>query len=87
MAFKGRDPIRSKIAIDNKITEQVNSFNYLGNLISYETGMGIDAKLNAYLRITDIVNNVFRPKKTLNKNRIKVYNMLALPTLLDGSDN
>ena len=36
MAFKGRDPVRSKIVIDNKITEQVNSFNYLGNLIYYE---------------------------------------------------
>ena len=36
MAFKGRDPVRSKIVIDNKITEQVNSFSYLGNLIYYE---------------------------------------------------
>jgi hypothetical protein len=87
MAFKGRDRIRSKIVIDNKITEQVNFFNYLGNFMSYETEMGTDAKLNAYLRITDIINNVFRPTKTLNKNRIKVYNMLALPTLLDCSDN
>ena len=36
MAFKGRDPVRTKIVIDNKIIEQVNSFNYLGNMISYE---------------------------------------------------
>jgi hypothetical protein len=35
-AFKGRDPTRSKIAINNKITEQVNIFNYLGNFVSYE---------------------------------------------------
>ena len=35
MAFKGRDPVRTKIVIDNKIREQVNSLNYLGN-ISYE---------------------------------------------------
>jgi hypothetical protein len=34
MAFKGQDPIRSKIVINNKIIEQVNSLNYLGNLIS-----------------------------------------------------
>jgi hypothetical protein len=33
MTFKGRDPVRSKIVIDNKIIEQVNSFNYLGNLM------------------------------------------------------
>jgi len=36
MTFKGRDPVRTKILIDNKIAEQVNSFNYLGNMISYE---------------------------------------------------
>ena len=29
MAFKGRDPVRTKIVIDNKIIEQVNLFNYL----------------------------------------------------------
>jgi retron-type reverse transcriptase len=32
-AFKGQDPVRTKIVIDNKIIEQVNSFNYLGNMI------------------------------------------------------
>jgi hypothetical protein len=45
--------------------------------------MDIDNKLNNYLRITDIINNAFRPKKT----RIKLYNTLALPTLLYGSEN
>jgi hypothetical protein len=39
--------------------------------------------LNNYLKITDIVNNVFGPKKT----RIKLYNILALPNLLYGSKN
>jgi transcription initiation factor TFIIIB Brf1 subunit/transcription initiation factor TFIIB len=34
MAFKGRDPVKTKIVIDIKIIEQVNSpFNYLGNMI------------------------------------------------------
>ena len=27
MAFRGRDPVRTKIVIDNKIMEKVNSFN------------------------------------------------------------
>jgi len=35
MAFKGQDPVRTKIAIDNKIIEKVNLFNCLGNMISY----------------------------------------------------
>jgi len=35
METKGQDPVRTKIVIDNKTVEQVNSFNYLGD-ISYE---------------------------------------------------
>ena len=40
MAFEGRDPVRTEIVIDNKIIEQVSSFNYLGNMISYEKKIG-----------------------------------------------
>jgi hypothetical protein len=36
MAFKGRDPTRSKILINNKTIEQLNTFNYLGNMVSCE---------------------------------------------------
>jgi hypothetical protein len=49
--------------------------------------MDIDNKLNNYMKITVIINNVIRPKKTLKKTRIKLYNTLALPTLLYGSEN
>jgi len=61
MAFKGRDPVRTKIVIDNKIIEQVNLFNYLENMISYEGEMDIDNKLSNFFKITGILNNVFRP--------------------------
>ena len=33
LAFKGGDQVRSKIVLDNKIIEKVNSFHYVGNLI------------------------------------------------------
>ena len=42
-------------------------------------------KLHNYLKITGIINNMFRPQNTL-KNRIKLYNTLALPVLLYGSE-
>jgi len=71
MAFKGRDPVRTKIVIDNKIIEKVNLFNYLGN-ISYERELDIDNKLNHFLKITGILNNVFRQQKKLKKTRIKL---------------
>jgi hypothetical protein len=66
MAFRGRDPVRTKIVTDNKIIEQVNLFNYLGN-ISYDKELDIDNKLHNYLKITGILNNVFEPQKLLRK--------------------
>ena len=63
MAFKGWDPVRTKIVVDNKIIEQVNLFNYLGNMIPYEGELDIDNKLNNFLQITGILNNVFRQQK------------------------
>jgi hypothetical protein len=38
------------------------------------------------LKITGILNNVFSPQKTFKKTRIKLYNTLALPDLLYGSE-
>jgi len=55
-------------------------------VISYEGELDIDNKLNNFLKITGILNNVFRPQKTLKKTRIKLYNTLALPVLLHGSE-
>jgi len=86
MEFNGRDPLRTEIVIDNKITEKINSLNYLGNMISYEKEMDIDNKQHNYFKITGIINNVFRPQKTLKKTRIKLYNTLALPVSLYGSE-
>jgi hypothetical protein len=65
MAFKGRVPVRTKIVIDNQIIEQVNSINYLENMISYEKELDIDNKLHNSLKITVIINNVVRPEKKL----------------------
>ena len=54
-------------------------------MISFEKESDIDNKLHNYLKITGIINNLFKPQKTLNKTRIKLYNTLALPVLLYGS--
>ena len=62
VAYKGQEPVRSKIVIDNKIIEQVNSFLYSENLKPYEEELDIENKLNNYSKTTGIVNNMFRPK-------------------------
>ena len=55
-------------------------------MISYEGELGSDNKLNKFLKITVVLNNVFRPQKALKKTRMKLYNTLALPVLLYGSE-
>ena len=67
MPFKGRDPVRTKIVINNKIIVKVNSLNYLGNVISYEKELVIYNKLHNYFKITGTINIVFKPQKPLRK--------------------
>jgi hypothetical protein len=55
-------------------------------MISYEKELDIDNKLHNYLKLTGFLNNVFRPQKALKKTRTKLYNTLALPVLLYGSE-
>jgi len=54
-------------------------------MISYEREFYIDKKLHNYLKITGILNKVFRQQTTLKKTTIKLYNTLALPVVLYGS--
>ena len=54
-------------------------------MISYEGELDIDNKLNNFFKLTGILNNVFRPQKTLRKTRTKLYNTLALSILVYGS--
>jgi len=67
MIFKGRNPVRTKMVVDNKIIEQVNLFNCLGSVKSCEGELDTVNKLNKFLKITGILNNVFRPQKPLRK--------------------
>jgi hypothetical protein len=49
--------------IQDKVKEKVKSFKYLGNTMSYERELDIGNKSNSHLKITGILNNVFRPQK------------------------
>ena len=48
---------------DNNHIVVVKLFNYLGNMISYEKELNMDNKLHNYLKITGILNDVFKPQK------------------------
>ena len=49
--------------------------------------MDIDNKLNNYLKIIGITNNMLRPQETLEKTRIKLYNTPGLAASLHRSEN
>jgi hypothetical protein len=87
MAFRGKEPKRSKIVIDNKSVELMNTFNYLGTSVSYENKKDIDSKISTFIKITGMINNIFKPSKVRNNTRIKLYSTLALPVLLYGSES
>jgi len=67
MAFYGRDLVRTKIVIGNKIIEQVNLFKYLGNTISYGGELDVDNKKQNILKITGILIICLNHKKPLRK--------------------
>jgi hypothetical protein len=56
-------------------------------LIFYKKEVDVDNKLSNYLKITGIINNTFKPQKTLKKTGLKLYSTLALTDLLCGSQN
>jgi hypothetical protein len=85
-AFKGTEPIRSKIVIDNMKLEQVNTFTYLGRKISYQEEKDIHSKITNFLQILGLLNNTLKPNVVQISTRLKLYKILALPTLLYGSE-
>jgi len=82
VAFKGPVPVRTKTVIDKKIIEQVNLYNCLENMISYEKELYIDNKLHNYLKITGILKNVFRPRKNSDENKNKIIQYTGPPSIV-----
>jgi hypothetical protein len=78
---------KNQLEVNNKIIEQVNSFNFLGNLISCEKEVEIDKKMNKYLKNTGVSNNMLTQHKPLKKTQMKQHNTLPLPALLHSSEN
>lgn len=86
MANWGKIPIRSKIVVDDKIIEQVSSFNYLGCEISTEKDKDTEKKLTRFQMICGTIHNTLK-NKTRPDTRMKFYNTMAIPTLLYGCES
>jgi hypothetical protein len=65
----------------------VNTFNYLRTSVQYENKKYIDSKISKFLKITGIINDIFKPNNVRKNTRIKLYSTLALPVLSYGSES
>jgi hypothetical protein len=86
MAFRGREPIRSKICINNEILKQQNTFNYLGCNISYEREKDMNTKAANFVKVLGILNQIFKPLLDSRHTRIRIYKSLARLVLYYGSE-
>jgi hypothetical protein len=86
MAFRGMEPIRSKICINNKTLKQQNTFNYVGYNISYEGEKDLNIKAANFVKVLGIINQIFKPSLISIHTRIRIYKTLAGPVLPYGSE-
>jgi len=61
MAFKGRDPVRSKIVINSEIIEKISTFLYPGYSISCQNEKYITIKISKFLQTTGIIKRTIKP--------------------------
>jgi hypothetical protein len=78
MAFRGMEPIRSKICINNnKTLKQQNTFNYLGYKISYEGEKDLNTKAANFVKVLRIINQMYKLSLVSRHTRIRIYKTLA----------
>jgi hypothetical protein len=70
-AFKGTDPVRSKIAIEVNIIEKINTFNYRDSSISYHNEKDVTVKISKFLQVTGIINRNVNPSPVQKQTRLK----------------
>jgi hypothetical protein len=74
LQFRGKEPIRSKICINNKTLKQQNTFNYLGYNLSYEAEKDMNIKAANFVKVL-----------VSRHTRIRTYKTQARPVLSYGN--
>jgi hypothetical protein len=86
MAFCGKEPIPSKICVNNKVLERVNEFNYLCYKLSLVGELDLQGKISKYYKSMGIINNILKSPLVQKHTRICIYKTLARPMLCCGSE-
>jgi DNA modification methylase len=79
MAMKGKMNVRTKIVINNNILEQVNSFNYLGCIITVYNNTDLEIKRNRFNQMCSTIRTM--NNKTRKETQINFYTAMAVSTL------
>jgi hypothetical protein len=85
VAFKGKYPVRTTIVIEDSTPKQVNHFKYLGYDVAFLEESDIDAKIKKLQNISGTIRRILKGK-TRKDTQIKFYQVMAVPTLLYGSE-
>jgi hypothetical protein len=85
MAFRGKEPVQSKICLNNKMTERTNRFNYLDYKLSFQGEADLSQKITKYTKTMGIINKVLKPTLVQKHARIHLHKALARPVLRYGS--
>ena len=60
MAFKGKEPIRTKIVLDNQTLEQISDCRYLGSDVSFFKNEVSDNKLQKFQHICRSLSRILK---------------------------
>jgi hypothetical protein len=60
MAFQGKEPVLSKICLNNKMIERMN-FTYLGYKLSFQGEVDLPQNITKYTKPKGIINEVLKP--------------------------
>lgn len=85
MAFKGINPVRSKIVINNTPIEQIHRFTFLGCDISYHGEIDINGKIAKFNKMNGTIRRTLK-RKVRKETIMKFYKVIAIPTCLYGSE-
>jgi len=85
MAFRGKEPVPSKVCLNSKMIERTNSFTYLGYKLSFQGEVDLSQKITKCTKTMGIINEVLKPTLVQKHARIRLYKILARPVLYYGS--
>jgi hypothetical protein len=76
---------RTKIAINNSIIEEVNSFNYLGYTITILNNRDLGINMNRFNQMCSTTRRALN-NKIRKETQIRFYQATAVPALTYGSE-